>query len=173
MSNNKYTLYGRAKFSYLTQPDTGFGKEEYSVTLELSKDKAQEHIRVANEIISKEVALEHKARPSTKQLKRAPFPFKEDGDMVTVKIHSKFKPTIWDKKKNRLGPDTQVWKESTMWVNYEPRGYNKSIGIGCTLYMGDVQIDTLVEGSSLNGECPFPKRDVFENEHKRQKGATT
>ena len=159
MSNNKYTIHGKADFSYLTKPDTGFGKEEYSVTLRLSKDAAKEHIGVAIQIISKEIALEHKAHPGTKQLTRAPFPFKEDGDMVTVKIHSKFKPTIWDKKKNRLGPDTQVWKESTMWVNYEPRGYNKSIGIGCTLYMGDVQIDTLVEGSSLNGECPFPDRE--------------
>ena len=159
MSNNKYEIHGKADFSYLTKPDTGFGKEEYSVTLRLSKDAAKEHIGVVNGVISKVIADEHKAHPSTKQLKRAPLPFKEDGDMVTVKIHSKFKPTIWDKKKNRLGPDTQVWKESTMWVNYEPRGYNKSIGIGCTLYMGDVQIDTLVEGSSLNGECPFPDRE--------------
>jgi hypothetical protein len=159
MSNNKYTLYGKAKFSYLTQPDTGFGKEEYSVTLELSKDKAQEHIKIANQIISKVIAEEHKAHPSTKQLTRAPFPFKDDGEMVTVKIHSKFKPTIWDKNAKKLSPDVQVWKDSTMWVNYEPRGYNKSIGIGCTLYMSGVQIDTLVEGSALNGECPFPKRE--------------
>ena len=157
--SNKYEIHGKADFSYLTQKDTGFGKEEYSVTLRLSKDAAKEHIGVANQIISKEIALEHKAHPGTKQLTRAPFPFKENGDMVTVKIHSKFKPTIWDKNRNRLGPDTQVWKNSTMWVNYEARGYNKSIGIGCTLYMGDVQIDTLVEGSSLNGECPFPDRE--------------
>ena len=159
MSNNKYEIHGKADFSYLTKPDTGFGKEEYSVTLRLSKDAAKEHIKVANQIISKEIAEEHKVHPSTKQLTKAPFPFKENGDMVTVKIHSKFRPTIWDKNQNRLGPDTQVWKNSSMWVCYEPRGYNKSIGIGCTLYMGDVQIDTLVEGSSLNGECPFPDRE--------------
>ena len=137
MSNNKYTMHGKADYSY----------------------KAQEHIKVANQIISKVIAEEHKAHPSTKQLKRAPLPFKEDGDMVTVKIHSKFKPTIWNKNQNRLSPDTQVWKNSTLWVSYEPRGYNKSIGIGCTLYISGIQIDTLVEGSSLNSECPFPNRE--------------
>ena len=159
MSNNKYTLYGKPDYSYLTKPDTGFGKEEYSVTLRLRKAVAEEHIRTANQIISKVIAEEHKAHPSTKQLTRAPFPFKDDGEMVTVKIHSKFKPNIWSKDQKKLSPDTQVWKDSTMWVNYEPRGYNKSIGIGCTLYMGDVQIDNLVEGTSLNGECPFPDRE--------------
>ena len=159
MSNNKYTIKGKADYSYLTQKDTGFGKEEYSVTLRLTKDDVKEHIKIANQIISKVIAEEHKAHPSTKQLTRAPFPFKDDGDMVTVKIHSKFKPTIWDKNQKKLSPDVQVWKDSTMWVNYEPRGYNKSIGIGCTLYMGDVQIDNLVEGTSLNGECPFPNRE--------------
>ena len=157
--SSKHIIYGKADFSYITKADTGFGKEEYSVTLRLSKDDAKEHISVVNGVISRVIADEHKANPSTKQLKRAPHPFKEDGDMVTVKLHSKFRPTVWDKNQNRLGPDTQVWKDSTMWVNYEPRGYNKSMGIGCTLYMGGVQIDTLVEGTSLNGECPFPVRE--------------
>jgi hypothetical protein len=47
-----------------------------------------------------------------------------------------------------------------MWINYDARGYNKSIGIGCTLYMSGVQIDTLVQGTgSGNGACPFPKRE--------------
>ncbi len=159
MSSNKYTIKGKADYSYLTKKDTGFGKEEYSVTLRLSKDDAKEHIKIANQIISKVIAEEHKAHPSTKQLTRAPFPFKDDGEMVTVKIHSKFKPTIWDKNQKRLGPDVHVWKDSTMWVNYEPRGYNKSIGIGCTLYISGIQIDTLVQGSSLNSECPFPIRE--------------
>jgi hypothetical protein len=47
-----------------------------------------------------------------------------------------------------------------MWVTYEPRGYNKSIGIGCTLYISGIQIDTLVEGTGEgNGACPFPNRE--------------
>ena len=153
------TIHGKANFAFLSQPDRGFGKEEYSVTLELPKEKAQEHIKIIQGVISKEIAEEHKLRPGTQQLKRAPLPYKEKGDVVTFKIHSKFKPTIWDKNAKKLSPDVQVWKDSTMWVNYEPRGYNKSIGIGCTLYMSGVQIDTLVEGSALNGECPFPKRE--------------
>ena len=160
MSETLKQIYGKARYSYLSTPDTEFGSSKYHVTLEISKEKAQEHIRTANQIISKVIAEEHKAHPSTKQLTRAPFPFKEDGDMVTVKVHSKFKPTIWDKNQKRLGPDVHVWKDSTMWVNYEPRGYNKSIGIGCTLYISGIQIDTLVQGSeTANGSCPFPNRE--------------
>ena len=153
------TIHGKANFSFLTQPDRGFGKEEYSVTLETTKEKAQEHIKAIQGVISKEIAEEHKLRPGTQQLKRAPLPYKEKGDVVTFKIHSKFKPKIWDKDQKELAPDISVWKNSVLWANYKPQGYNKSIGIGCTLYMGDVQIDTLVEGSSLNGECPFPNRE--------------
>ena len=160
MSNNKHTLYGKAKFCYLSEADTGFGKEEYSVTVELSIDEAREHIRAIEKIISKEIAEEHKARPGTQQLKRAPLPYKLNGDMATFKIHSKFKPKLWSKNQKELGPDVYVWKDSTMWINYDARGYNKSIGIGCTLYMSGVQIDTLVQGTgSGNGACPFPKRE--------------
>ena len=47
-----------------------------------------------------------------------------------------------------------------MWVNYKASGYNKSIGLGCTLYIQGVQIDNLVQGSTgANGACPFPKRE--------------
>ena len=42
MSN---TIHGKANFAFLSQPDRGFGKEEYSVTLETTKEKAQEHIK--------------------------------------------------------------------------------------------------------------------------------
>ena len=46
-----------------------------------------------------------------------------------------------------------------MWINYKAQGYNKSIGLGCTLYIQSVQIDELVQGNSgANGSCPFPKR---------------
>jgi len=158
---NLNTIYGKAQFCYLSAPDTEFGKDNYHVTLELPKEKAQEHIKVIQGVISKEIAEEHKLRPGTQQLKRAPLPYKENGDVVTFKIHSKFKPKIWDKNQKELGENVCVWKDSTLWANYDARGYNKSIGIGCTLYMGgDIQIDTLVQGSaSGNGSCPFPNRE--------------
>ena len=160
MSNNLNTLYGKAKYCYLSEADTGFGKNDYHVTLELSREVAQEHIRSIEGIISKEVAEEHKKVPNqTSLLKRAPLPYKINGDLVTFKIHSKFKPKLWDKNQKELGPDVYVWKNSTMWISYDARGYNKSIGIGCTLYMSGVQIDKLVEGSSQNGDCPFPNRE--------------
>ena len=155
------TIYGKANFVYLTSADTQFGKNDYHVTLEVSKDKAQEHIKVIEEIISKEVSEQHKLTPNqTSPLTRAPKPYKDEGDVVTFKIHSKFKPKIWDKKRKELGEDVAVWKGSTMWINYKASGYNKSIGIGCTLYIQGVQIDNLVQGSTgANGACPFPKRE--------------
>jgi hypothetical protein len=156
MSN---TIHGKANFAFLSQPDRGFGKEEYSVTLELPKEKAQEHIKIIQGVISKEIAEEHKLRPGTQQLKRAPLPYKENGDVVTFKLHSKFKPKLWDKDQKELAPDISIWKNSVLWANYKLQGYNKSIGIGCTLYLGDVQIDTLVQGNnSSDGSCPFPNR---------------
>jgi len=158
MSN---TIHGKANFAFLSQPDRGFGKEEYSVTLELPKEKAQEHIKIIQGVISKEVAEAHKKAPNqTSPLKRAPLPYKENGDVVTFKIHSKFKPKLWDKDQKELAPDISVWKNSVLWANYKPQGYNKSIGIGCTLYLGDVQIDNLIQGiGDGDGACPFPNRE--------------
>ena len=92
MSNNLNTMYGEAKWSHLTKPDDFFGKNDYSVTLELPKDKAQEHIKKIDDMIAKEVANIHKATPGIKEVKRAPTPYKRDGDMVTFKLHSQYKP---------------------------------------------------------------------------------
>ena len=157
---NLNTIYGKAQFCYLSAPDTEFGKDNYHVTLELPKEKAQEHIKIIQGVISKEIAEEHKLRPGTQQLKRAPLPYKENGDVVTFKLHSKFKPKLWDKDQKELAPDISIWKNSVLWANYKPQGYNKSIGIGCTLYLGDVQIDNLIQGiGDGDGACPFPNRE--------------
>jgi len=52
-----------------------------------------------------------------------------------------------------------IWKDSILWITYKPKGYNKSVGIGCTLYIQGGQIDELVQGSpGSNGQCPYPKR---------------
>jgi hypothetical protein len=156
------TIYGKANFTYLSSPDTQFGKNDYHVTLELPKEKAQEHTKAIEEIISKEVAEQHKLTPSqTTPLTRAPKPYKDLGDVVTFKLHSKFKPKVWDKNQKEIGEDVAIWKDSTMWVNYKASGYNKSIGLGCTLYIQSVQIDNLVLGTTGggNGSCPFPKRE--------------
>ena len=161
MSNEKLnTIYGKANFCYLSAKDEAFGKNDYHVTLEIPKEKAQPHIKGIEDIISKEVAEQHKLTPSqTTPLTRAPKPYKEVGDVVTFKLHSKFKPKVWDKNQKEIGEDVSIWKDSTMWINYKASGYNKSIGLGCTLYIQSVQIDNLVQGSAgTNGACPFPKR---------------
>ena len=154
------TIHGKANFCFLSSKDEAFGKNDYHVTLEISKDKAQEHIKAIEEIISKEVAEQHKLTPNkTAPLTRSPKPYKDGGDVVLFKLHSKFKPKVWDKNQKEVGSEIAIWKDSTMWINYKAQGYNKSIGLGCTLYIQSVQIDELVQGNSgANGSCPFPKR---------------
>ena len=153
-------IHGKAKFCYLTSPDEAFGSGEYKVTLEVTLADASEHIKTLQEIISKEVAAQHKLTPSqTTPLKRANLPYKDDGEYVVFKFHSKFKPKIWTKDQKELAEDVSVWKGSSMWISYKAQGYSKSVGLGVTLYMQSVQIDKLVEGSEgANGQCPFPKR---------------
>ena len=161
MSNETLkTIYGKSTFCYLSSPDTAFGKNDYHVTLELSKEDAQVHIKIIEGIISKEVAEQHKLTPNkTSPLTRAPKPYKDLGEVVTFKLHSKFKPKVWNKDQKEIGEDVAIWKGSTLWVNYKASGYNKSIGLGCTLYLQSVQIDDLVQGSEgANGACPFPRR---------------
>ena len=154
-------IYGKAKFCYLTSPDEAFGSASYKVTLEVTKANASEHIKALQEIISKEVAEQHKLNPSqTTPLKRANPPYVDTGELVEFKFHSKFKPKLWDRNQKEIGPDVAVWKDSTMWIDYKASGYNKSVGLGVTLYIQGVQIDNLVQGSAgSNGSCPFPKRE--------------
>ena len=156
------TIYGKAKFCYLTTPDEAFGTGVYKVTLEVPKAEASEHTEALQKIISKEVAEQHKLKPSqTSPLKRAGLPYKDEGDVMTFKFHSKFKPKLWDKNQKELGAEVTVWKDTTMWVSYKAQGYNKSVGLGVTLYIQNVQIDDLVQGTTGgNGSCPFPKREV-------------
>ena len=161
-------IYGKAKFCYLSSPDEAFGPGSYKVTLEVTKADASEHIKALQEIISKEVAEQHKLTPNqTTPLKRANLPYVEDvregpinSNVVAFKFHSKFKPKLWDRNQKEIGPDVAVWKDSTMWIDYKAQGYNKSVGLGVTLYIQGVQIDELVQGSAGgNGSCPFPKRE--------------
>jgi hypothetical protein len=49
-----------------------------------------------------------------------------------------------------------------MWITYKAQGYNKSMGIGCTLYIQHGQIDELVTGGSQNS--PYPNRDEVKPE---------
>ena len=44
-----------------------------------------------------------------------------------------------------------------MKVRYKLNPYNLPIGVGCTLYLQDVQIVNLIKGSSQNGASPFKK----------------
>ena len=164
MNDEIRTIYGKARYSFLSEPDAGFsqgGPGEYKVTLEVSTPEAQKHCEAIQKVISKEVAEAHKKAPNqTSPLKRAGLQYKDEGKIFTFKLHSKYKPKIWDRNQKEIGADVSIWKESTMWVNYKLQGYNKSIGLGCTLYIQNVQIDNLVQGTGgSNGACPYPKRE--------------
>ena len=147
-------IYGEGVWVYLNKPDNAFGSPgEYKITLKVPKAKAGALIRDIEEIISKE---ELAVRGAQKTMKRKPYTVV--GDVVEFKLHSQFKPTIWDKDQNKLDEKIQVWSGSTMWANCKAMGYSKSIGVGATLLLSSVQIDKLVEGKSLD-KCPFPKRN--------------
>ena len=154
------TLFGMAEFVYLNEPDTEFKKEGvYKVDLKVSKLNAEPVIKVINEAISKKIADAFKETKKVGETKRAPLPFSKQTDgTYTFRIKSQFKPKLWDKDQKALGPDIQVWKDSTMWVQFKLNPYNTTLGVGCALYLQNVQIDNLVQGSSQNGACPFPKR---------------
>ena len=48
-----------------------------------------------------------------------------------------------------------------MFITYKAQGYNKSMGIGCTLYIQHGQIDNLITGAGADGS-PYPDRDQQE-----------
>jgi len=145
------TLHGKAKWCYLSSPDTAFNKEEYKVDLEVPKVEAQEHIKEIKKIIDNTV--------SGVKISKVRLPYKEEGDVVIFKLHSQFKPKMWTKDQKELGAEVSIWKDSVLWITYKPKGYNKSVGVGCTLYIQGGQIDELVQGSpGSNGQCPYPPR---------------
>ena len=154
----KINIYGTGRYVYLGPPDTQFDKDGiYHTTLEVPQDKAQEAIKEINGVISQEVAKAHKAKPNEKTVKRASTPYTNEGAIVTFKVKSKFKPLIVDRRNKELDPKIAIWKGTTLWVLVELRGYSKNMGIGCTLYLNQIQIDNLVQGTA-NGASHFPDR---------------
>jgi len=155
MTEYRQTPIGVAKFCYATEKDTQFDKDGiFHISLELTKAEAQPEIKAINEAISKKIAEIYKARPGTKNIKRATLPFKEEDGKIVIKFKSKFKPKGFDKNSNPLPMETIVYKGSTMRVNYKLQPYDQSIGVGCALYLTSFQVAKLVEGRTST-ECPF------------------
>ena len=113
---------------------------------------------ISTELIKQGIDINGSADRKQHHLAKAKRPYTVKGDIVEFKLHSQFKPILWDKNQNKLDEEINVWKGSTMWASCKARGYSKSIGTGATLMMGSVQIDKLVEGKSLDS-CPFPARN--------------
>jgi len=96
------TIYGKAKFSYLSDGDEAFGKIKYHVVLEVSKENAKEHIEAIKKIISNEVVEAGKTKPNqTTEFKKANSCYNDLGETVEFKLHSNFKPKMFDRKVNR------------------------------------------------------------------------
>ena len=152
-NEKQITIYGVSNWIYFNEPDGKYKSPgEYKVTLEVPKAKAGVLIRDINEVISTEL------KTNGKRLSEAKKPYTVKGDVVEFKLHSQFKPVLWDKYQNKLDEKINVWKGSTMWANCKATGYTKPLLTGATLLLGSVQIDKLVEGQSLD-TCPFPKRN--------------
>ena len=160
MKNEKQIeIHGEADWIYFNTPDNKYSDPgEFKVTLKVPKAKSGELIRDINEVISTELKTKY-GSSGTERLSEARKPYAVKGDVVEFKLHSKFRPILWDKNRNKLDEKINVWKGSTMWANCKVSGYTKSIGTGATLYLGSAQIDKLVEGAPQNGECPYPKRE--------------
>ena len=154
----KITIYGTGRYMYVSSPDTEFDKNGiYHTTLEVPKDKAQEAIKEIDDVIGKEIAAAHKARPNEKTVKRASTPYTNEGEIITFKVKSKFKPLIVDRRNKELDPKIAIWKGTTLWAEVELRGYNQTMGVGCSLCITQIQIDNLVQGTG-NGVSHFPDR---------------
>jgi hypothetical protein len=145
------TPFGEGLYPFLSKPDMQFNSEGiYQVKLKVKKAEAQKDIKIINDVIASEIAKEHKAKPgNTGLLKRASLPYVIEGDDVTFKFKTKFKPVLVDANTKPIPEDKNIWGGSIMRVNYKPVGYNvASTGIGCTLRLISCQITKLVEGSS-------------------------
>ena len=153
-------IKGAAKFCFLSDPDEGFGASKYHVLLETSKENAQVHIEAIKKIISNEVVEAGKINPNqTTEFKKANSCYTDLGDTVEFKVHSKFKPKMFDRKGKLLGEEVKIWKDSTMFITYKAMGYNNSMGIGCTLYIQHGQIDNLVTGAAGGESSPYTDLD--------------
>ena len=170
------TIYGEAEWIYFDKPDNAFGEPgEYKVTLKVPRAKAGVLIRTIDEVINEELKT-----PETHleqiSLKIAKKPYRVIGEEVHFKLHSQYKPVLWDTDQNKLDEKINVWKGSTMWANCKASGYTKAVGTGATLLLGSVQIDKLVKGTGNGSDsCPFPKRKSETNyvEFKNDKEAIT
>jgi len=154
------TIYGIAEFSFLNYRDTAFGEPgEFKVTLKIPRAKAGELIREITEVIATEIGKGNPANAFKGLVEQAKKPYKVIGDDVHFKLHSQYKPVLWDREGNKLDEKINVWKGSTMWANCKASGYTKALGTGATLLLGSVQIDHLVQGTGDGSDtCPFPKR---------------
>ena len=77
MENNKYltTPEGKAIYPYLTHPDTEFKSEGlYHTKLECDQKDCQNLIKKIDDIIAKQVKLQHDQSPK-KPIKKAPLPY--------------------------------------------------------------------------------------------------
>ena len=154
----KINIYGTGRYMYLSSPDTQFNKDGvYHTTLEVPKDKAQEAIKEIDGVIAEKIAEAQKAKPNEKTVKRAPTPYTNEGAIVTFKVKSKFRPLIVDRRNKELDPKISIWKGTTLWAEVELRGYNLTMGVGCSLCITQIQIDNLIKGTG-NGTSHFPDR---------------
>ena len=149
MSAIKTSAFGEAKYPHLNKPDTEFSAEGiYQVKLIVSKEVAQDDIKIIDDVVKEQIVIEGKKQPNkTDQFQRAPLPYQDLGD-GTVQFHfkTKFKPALVDHNLEAI--DKNIWGGSVIRCNYKPVGYFVAgTGLGCTLRLTGVQGNKLVEGS--------------------------
>ena len=149
MSAIKTSAFGEAKYPHLNKPDTEFSAEGiYQVKLIVSKEVAQDDIKIIDDVVKEQIVIEGKKQPNkTDQFQRAPLPYQDLGNgMVQFHFKTKFKPALVDHNLEAI--DKNIWGGSVIRCNYKPVGYFVAgTGLGCTLRLTGVQVKKLVEGS--------------------------
>ena len=157
----KQSAFGEALYPHLNSPDTEFDNDGiYQVKLIVDFEKAQNDIKIINDVIVNELKKQSQIHPNkTDKFVRAPLPYKQlDDGKVQFHFKSKFKPKLVDHNSEDL--DKNIWGGSVIRVKYKPQGYYVSgTGLGCKLYLVAVQVKKLVEGSTQGFEKVEP---IFE-----------
>ena len=76
MTKQITSAFWEAQYPHLNKPDTEFSAEGiYQVKLKVTKEEAQEDIKIIEDVIKEQIVLEGKKQPNkTDQYQRAPLP---------------------------------------------------------------------------------------------------
>ena len=167
------SVVGEFEYPHLNKPDVRFNEAgEYKVTLKVPKSQATEMMKQVDKGIENKVTETEKE--TGKKVKKAPTPYKVEGDLVLFKFKMKAtginrktkekfsqKPIVLDSQKNPMPPTVSIWGGTKGKIAYSLREYYvPMLGAGVTMQLRAVQVIDLVEGGSKQLDL-FDKEDGY------------